>query len=156
MAKMMTREMQFFVHLLRHFPPNNPDFCMRISIWSGLFLLLALAACKNDSKDTNYTELILGRWEIVEAARGGRPTETLTGAFMEFLPKGRMISNLAGIPEESSYSLQGNVLSSKSERMPADYTIQYVGDSTMILKSVIRDIPFHFTLQRAAGQPAGQ
>lgn len=69
---------------------------MRISIWSGLCLLLVFAACQRDSKDTNYEELILGRWEIKEAIRNGRPTETLTGAFMEFFPKGRMISNVTG------------------------------------------------------------
>ena len=110
-------------------------------------------ACKNDSQDTNYEELILGRWEIKEAIRNGRPTETLTGAYMEFLPKGKMISNLGGAPEESEFILEGNILTSRSMRMPADYTIQYVGDSTMVLNSVIQEIPFQFTLARPAGQP---
>ena len=129
---------------------------MRISIWSGLCLLLVFAACQRDSKDTNYEELILGRWEIKEAIRNGRPTETLTGAFMEFFPKGRMISNVAGAPEESAYTIQGNVLSSKSERLPADYTIQYLGDSSMVLKFIVRDIPFQFSLIRAQAQPVQQ
>ncbi|MBK7408825.1 MAG: hypothetical protein IPJ40_12660 [Saprospirales bacterium] len=93
--------------MLQLLPPNNPKDRMRISIWSGLCLVMVFAACQNDSKDTNYEELILGRWEIKEAQRNGRPTETLTGAFMEFLPKGRMISNVGGAPEESDYSVEG-------------------------------------------------
>lgn len=129
---------------------------MRISIWSGLLLLLALEACKSDSKDTNYQELILGRWEIREAIRNGRPTETLTGAYMEFFPDGHMTSNITGPPEESPYSLSGTTLSSKSQRMAVDYTIQYLGDSSMVLKCVIREMPFQFTLARAAATPSVQ
>jgi hypothetical protein len=149
--KMITGDSQFFV-LLPH--PNNPKKSMRISIWSGLCLLLALEACQSDSKDTNYQELILGRWEIVEALRNGRPTETLTGAYMEFYDGGRMVSNIAGAPEESPFSVNGTTLSSKSERMAVDYDIQYLGDSSMVLKATIRDIPFQFTLTRPPQTPA--
>ncbi|MBK8490311.1 MAG: hypothetical protein IPL49_05220 [Saprospirales bacterium] len=129
---------------------------MRISIWSGLCLVMVFAACQNDSKDTNYEELILGRWEIKEAQRNGRPTETLTGAFMEFLPKGRMISNVGGAPEESDYSVEGNVITSHSKRLPADFSIQYAGDSSLVLKFVMREIPFQFSLVRARTLPAEQ
>lgn len=129
---------------------------MRISIWSGLCLLLALEACQSDSKDTNYQELILGRWEIREAIRNGRPTETLTGAFMEFYSDGHMVSNIAGPPEESPFSVSGATLTSKSERMAVEYAIQYLGDSSMVLKAVIRDIPFQFTLARSAQIPAAE
>lgn len=153
---MMAREMQFFVHLPQLLPPNNPESSMRTLIWSGLCLILVFAACQSDSKDTNYEELILGRWEIREAIRNGRPTETMTGAFMEFLPKGRLLSNVAGSPEESAYSVQGNIISSKSERLPADYTILFVADSSMVLKFIVRDIPFQFSLARAAAQPFEQ
>lgn len=127
---------------------------MRISIWSGLCLLLALEACQSDSKDTNYQELIIGRWEIVEAIRNGRPTETLTGAYMEFFSNGRMVSNIAGAEEESPFSVNGATLTSKSERMAVDYDIQYLGDSSMVLKAIIRDIPFQFTLARFAEAPS--
>lgn len=119
-------------------------------------LLIALAACQSDSKDTNYEEQILGRWEIKEALRGGRPTETLTGAFMEFLPKGRMISNIGGLQEESTYALEGNVISSHSQRLPADFTIQYVGDSSLVLQFVLREIPFQFSMTKVPPQPAGE
>ena len=126
---------------------------MRISIWSGLCLLMVFSACQSDSKDTNYEELILGRWEVKEALRNGRPTETLTGAFMEFLPKGRMVSNIGGSPEESAYSMEENVITSHSQRLPADFTIQYLGDSSLVLQFVLRDIPFQFTLSRVPEQP---
>lgn len=129
---------------------------MRISIWSGLCFFLTFAACQSESKDTNYEEQILGRWEIREALRNGRPTETLTGAFMEFLPEGRMISNLGGEPEEADYSLSGVILSSKSERLPADYTIQYLGDSSMVLSFIAREIPFQFSLVRSSQAPASE
>jgi hypothetical protein len=117
-------------------------------------MLMAFVACKNDSKDTNYGELILGRWEIVEAMRNGRPTETLTGAFMEFLPKGRMISNIGGMQGESDYAIEGAVLSSKSERLPLDFNILYMGDSSLVLKFVLREIPFQISLARASELPA--
>ncbi|MDV7396328.1 hypothetical protein RZS08_33345, partial [Arthrospira platensis SPKY1] len=70
---------------------------------------------------------MLGRWEVREAIRNGRPTETLTGAYMEFLPDGRMITNISGTQDESAFSLKDNVISSKSQRLPVDYLIQYAG-----------------------------
>jgi hypothetical protein len=127
---------------------------MRISIWSVLCLLMTFIACKSDSKDTNYGELIIGRWEIVEALRNGRPTETLTGAFLEFLPKGRMNSNIGGMQGESAYTIEGNVISSKSERLPVDYNILHLGDSSLVLKFALREMPFQISLVRAPELPA--
>ena len=117
---------------------------------------MVLAACQSDSKDTNYEEQILGRWEIKEALRNGRPTETLTGTFMEFFPKGRMLSNIGGLQEESAFSIDGNVISSQSQRLPADYTIQYAGDSTLVLQFVLREVPFQLSLAKVPALPAGE
>jgi len=115
---------------------------------------MVFMACKSDSKDTNYEEQILGRWEIREALRNGRPTETLTGAFMEFSPEGEMLTNFAGFQDKTTYAVEDNVISSHSERMPADFTIQYVGDSSLVLKFVLREIPFQFSMIKPPELPA--
>lgn len=115
--------------------------------WAAGALVL-FAACQNETKDTNYEELILGRWELIEALRDGKPTETLTGIYFEFKPEGRVVSNLAGQEEESKFELEGKNIGQKGGQIAVNYQIEELNDSLLVLTFSLRQVNFRLKLDR--------
>ena len=123
-----------------------------IQLWFAFFAFLAVAAgvsaCKTE-KQEDYSEKILGRWEIVEAKRNGDLTESLAGLFFEFQPGGAMRTNLSATEETAAYELQGDKILQRQSQIEADYTIEAVTDSTMTLTTTLRNYNFRFLLAKA-------
>lgn len=97
------------------------------------------------------TALIFGRWEIYEATRSGRPTETLTGGFFEFTPEGKMFTNI-GVGSEATFTLDNYQITQQSTP-PVIYTIDESTDSTLVLSTELRSLPFVFKLKKALEPP---
>lgn len=105
--------------------------------------LCLTTACGED--DIQNTDMILGRWDIQEALRGGRPTESLDELFFEFFEEGKMRTNITGSEAEASYEIDGDQLLQRGGPLEADYTIQMLTDSVLVLTTTISS--FNFNLQ---------
>ena len=119
------------------------------SRWLTLPLLgiLVLSGCGQE-QDDDKKELILGRWEIQQAFRDGQATETLDKLYFEFFKDGQMRTNLMGA-ETATYELEDSQLYQRDSQMDIDYTIESIGDSTMVLTTQLRDSNFRFQLRRS-------
>lgn len=116
-----------------------------------LVFSLLLAACADESSDERVDQrtLLQGRWEIIQALRDEQPTETLSGAYFEFRPNDKMVSNLAGT-EEVRYELKDNTITQVEGRNPLRFGIQSISDSLLVLQMDIRGSDFKLTLQKTA------
>jgi len=115
-----------------------------------LIFSLLLGACINEppADKVDKKELLEGRWEIIQALRDEQPTETLSGAYLEFRPGDKMVSNLAGT-EEVRYELNDNTITQVEGRNPLSFGIQSISDSLLVLQMDIRGSGFQLTLQKA-------
>lgn len=124
-------------------------FTLRLSLFS-LLMLFSLVACQQDGKKTaNNEELILGRWDIQEANRNGRQTESLAELYYEFYEDGSMRTNLTGASEQCKYELDGNQLYQRESKMDADYLIEELNDSSLVISTELRGSTFKFLLSKS-------
>lgn len=127
---------------------------------SMLFLISCFGtSCANDSTEQepveiieplpeNINTLIVGKWRLIEGYRNGKKTESLADTYFSFSPNGEMETNLGGSTEAVNYQIEGRTISQDSERFPVDYSIDEIGDSTLMISMTMRDIPFKFHLNR--------
>lgn len=114
-------------------------------------LILVLPACNNEPSQASFEEEALnGRWEIDEAWRNGKQTETLTGTYYEFDENGNMRTNLTPslVEDKFAYDLSGNEIRQKSDP-PVVYTIQTLTDSLLVISMSINTFPFRLQLKKA-------
>ena len=120
------------------------------------FILLAVLMCFGCAKDENTEmDLIVGRWSIQEALRNGKPAASLEDVFFEFYENGsiRTNFNMTGDTQEGTFSIdQDLTLKQESGDNPIDYLIQEITDSTLILSTELKNIPFKLLLSRANPQ----
>ena len=112
-----------------------------------LLATLVLAfACQ--SEPTTNGDLLVGRWQIQEATRNGKPTESLDELYFEFYSDGKMRTNLSGSPEMATYQLEQNRILQRESRMEIDYEVEELSDSILTLKTSLRGFTFRFALDR--------
>ncbi len=102
---------------------------------SRILLLFSFAsffsACEKESeKDAT---LLIGRWEVTEATRNGRPTESLAELYFEFTSEGGLMTNVAGFPEEGTYEVRGDKILQRNTQLDAEYNIEELASDHMIL-----------------------
>jgi len=123
-----------------------------IQLWFAFYAFLAVAtglfACKTEKQD-DYSDKILGRWDLIEAQRNGDPTESIAGLFFEFQTGGAMRTNLSRTEETAAYTVEDNKILQRQSQIEADYTIEAVTDSTMTLATTLRNTNFRFLLGKA-------
>lgn len=115
------------------------------------FLLVSiglLTGCREEQSDKTE-ELILGRWEIQQAYRNGKTTESLEELYFEFYQDGKMKTNLLGASETASYDLEDGALLQRESRMDINYNIQELNDSILVMTTQLRDYDFRFRLRRS-------
>jgi hypothetical protein len=103
-------------------------------------------ACGED--EIQDQSLILGRWDIQEALRGGRPTESLDNLFFEFFEEGKMRTNITGSTVDGSYELDGDQLKQRGGPLETNYTIQTLSDSVLVLTALINKFDFRLQFSR--------
>ena len=118
----------------------------------GILLLIlgitTLFACQNDNTEET-ARLLVGRWELDQALRNGSPTESLTDLYFEFTPDGKLMTNIAGLPEEGTYELKKQQLLQRNTQIDADYTIEEITDADLILSTDLRGYSFRFLFKKA-------
>lgn len=124
-------------------------FTLPIALLSVLISIFVIS-CQQDSKKTaSNAELILGRWDIQEANRNGRPTESLAELYYEFYEDGSMRTNLTGASEQCKFELDNNSLYQRESKMDADYLIEELTDSTLVISTELRGSAFRFLLSKS-------
>ncbi|MBK6947783.1 MAG: hypothetical protein IPH16_06700 [Haliscomenobacter sp.] len=123
--------------------------------YSGTQLLLLLlipwsfSSCKKEIDPT--PQLVLGHWEIQEAYRNGKPTESLADLFFEFKEEGKMATNLpvTEVPMEASYEVKKGKIEQAQGDITLVYQIESLTDSSMVLKTNFRGFDFRFVLGKS-------
>ncbi len=110
---------------------------------------LSWTACA-PAEEADQAVLLLGQWNIEEAYRNGRLTESLRGLYFVFTAEGSFRTNLNGEPEEGRYELSDKTIHTSEVQLPLDYQIVELGDSNLILQSSFQIYQFYFKFKRVA------
>ncbi|MFT4761267.1 MAG: hypothetical protein ACI9XO_000777 [Paraglaciecola sp.] len=114
-----------------------------------LFSSLSFVACNLDgAQEAETTQLLQGRWDLLEAYRNGKKTETLTGTFFEFTPENKLTYNLAGSREAVTYELDGQTLTPIDSRQKVTFAIEELDGEKLTLSMMMRNTPFKFILTK--------
>lgn len=111
-----------------------------------IILLLAISACSGENAADSTENKILGRWEIQEASRNGRITESLAQLYYDFAVDGKMQTNLSGATESGTYEISDQKLLQKDMQINAEYNIESLSDTLLILTTKLRNSDFKFVL----------
>lgn len=117
-----------------------------------LIMLTSLSfACSSDAKlNKEAKNKVIGKWEIKEAFRNGRLTESLDNLYFEFYEDGQMRTNILGASIQSNYDFSGGKIKQEAgdEGVELEYLVEAVTDTSLILSTVLRRYNFKFDLQR--------
>ena len=114
----------------------------------AILILSVFFICSCNEDAIQDSDIILGRWDIEEALRSGRPTESLDNLFFEFFDKGKMRTNITGSTVDGSYRLDGDQLHQSGGTLEVDYTIQTLSDSLLILTAMINRYDFKLQFKK--------
>ncbi len=123
---------------------------IRIANLSVVFILglaLVLSSCGEPAEQDDQS-LLLGKWVINQALRNGQPTESLDELYFEFYDDGQMNTNLTGEAQSGVYQLEEGVIMQRESGIDADYRIEEINDSLLVLSTMLRDHSFRFQLRR--------
>lgn len=109
----------------------------------GIFLLLA-SGCQNEVVDDSGK--LLGRWDIIEAKRGGQVTESLDQLFFEFFQDGKMRTNILGATEDATYMMENMIIKQRESQLEIDYKVDSLTDSVLTMSTTINRYNFQFRL----------
>ena len=117
------------------------------SILVLVLFITIISACKPDKN--NAPELLLGRWEVIEASRNGRPTESLADLYFEFTHDGKLMTNVTGIPEEGTYEVRGDQVLQRNTQLDADYNIEEITEDKLVLATELRGYAFLVAMNKS-------
>lgn len=121
---------------------------------SGTLLLLlgmvSFFACQTHNTEET-AQLLLGRWELTQAMRNGKPTESLANLYFVFTPDGKLMTNMnmTGQAEEGTYELKDDQILQRNTQLKPDYTIESIADSNLVLTTELNGTSFRFDLKKA-------
>lgn len=98
-----------------------------------------MTACQSDSKITEAD--LIGRWEVYNCERAGKPTQTLNGAYFEFNPENQLFTNITGDGIMAGYQVYDNVIVQQTGEK-IRYKIVTKSDDKMQLSCNIRNVDF--------------
>ena len=115
-----------------------------------MILALGFISCEEEPKEPTFDkDLLIGRWELQDAWRRGKKTETLTGTFYEFKKEGTMVTNLTPSMNilEYEYTFDGKTLMQKGDT-EITFDIENLNDSLFTFSMVIQNFPFKLIMNR--------
>jgi hypothetical protein len=125
----------------------------KISILILLGSFTFVLACNKNDEET--AKKLIGYWQLQAALRNDRPTESLDDMYLEFTTDGKLRTNVGGSPEEGTYALKRNQISQRNTSVPADYVIETIEDSNLVLSTELRGYAFRFTFKKMASNSSG-
>ena len=107
-----------------------------------VIMLAMLIACGDKGLDYTHLE---GKWDLYEAKRNGRPTQTLDNVYFQFDGKEVMQTNILGGDDRFDYEIKESELVIESSQMPLIRVLQWQTDTLkfqMDIGSFIYDMAF--------------
>lgn len=126
---------------------------MKASLSFTLYLGLAFSLLSCTAEPPISQSDLNGNWEVVEAARNGKKTETVVGAYFHFDESGLLTTNLLnGDTLTGPYRIDGYTLTHSPEKMSAmDYEVKKSETGEALeLSTRINDYNFLLLLQPKA------
>lgn len=112
----------------------------------GLLLCfsLLLSSCEHDQAVENK---LIGKWNIIKAARDNRVTETLEDGFFDFTSDSTFLTNIFNSEEIYGYTLTENGF---EQFGPEDqsYEVEFSGSDTLLIRATILKYDFQFLSTR--------
>ena len=108
-----------------------------------------LLVCCGDDNSIQIADLT-GRWEIQEAFRDGKSTDTMEGMYFEFVEDGQLTTNMTGADETYRFELDGNKVQQREGTIETDYVIESLLEQELILTTTLRGKQFRMVLQQTA------
>ncbi len=107
-----------------------------------------LVSCGDDAASMSSEATIEGRWELVEARKNNTKTGVVDGLHFEFGADGSLTTNLMGNKSPGTYLKTGDEVVIEGVKLPMDFSIQGMTDSTLHLRSKFRGFQFDFLMER--------
>ncbi len=108
--------------------------------------ILSFLACK---EEPNYIqEQFTGYWEIVNASRNGKITNTMSGAWIK-IKGNEMMDNFFTSEVKYPFTIEGNSLIHLCEPKRI-YNVKYVDQDSMVLSTKHLKYSFDFNLKKIA------
>ena len=116
-------------------------------IWLSFTLLLFFGSCQSEKQITE--EDVIGRWEVFNCERGGKPTQTLNGAYFEFTPGNQLFTNITGDGIMAGYQIYNKeIVQQSGEKIR--YKIESKTEDKMTLSCNIRNVDFVLDLVKSS------
>ncbi len=116
---------------------------------SGIMVFLSALLLLGCGEDLEKEQLLLGKWSLEKAFRGENKTELLNHLFFEFQEEGMMTTNINnGQLEQGKYTLSGDIIHQTESSLNLDLTLKSLTDSTLVIQTSIRGMPFEFYFVR--------
>ena len=118
---------------------------------SAVFLLISCGDEQPNTEINTNKNQLSQRWELTEAERNGKKTETLRDAYFDLQADGSGVINLDGNAQNAKWDTESNILKiseTQSDFLSTDYAISDLQDSTMTLSVKLRNYDFvmHFKI----------
>ncbi len=113
----------------------------RLIIFS--FFLMLIQSCNSDSGIQLETNDLEGKWDIIDAFRDGRRTQTLKKGYFEFKSDTILKTNILKDTFEYEYILNRNTIN-VDDLHQAKYTIKYLANDTLVLDTRLSKFDFRF------------
>ncbi len=113
---------------------------------------LFFSACDNEPHDPTFEKkYLIGKWELTDAWRNNKKTETLTGTYYEFGEDGMMKTNLTTdlTEKEFPYEFDGRSITQKGTQNVV-YSLDSLSEAVLIFSMSINNFPFRLVLAKVA------
>ncbi len=110
-----------------------------------------LSACENEPQGSTFEKkYLIGKWELTDAWRNNRKTETLTGTYYEFAENGMMKTNLTSDLSEGIFAFEfdGKTLIQKGTEEVV-YSLDSLTETILIFSMNIKNFPFKLALTKS-------
>lgn len=121
--------------------------CSNLVFFAVVSAIVLLGTACND--DAATAEQLLGRWNVQAAERDHKPTETLMGMYFDFTSAEQLVTNITGQDTDYTYQVDGGKILQRGGPIEADYSIETITDTELVLTTVIRGKHFKMVFARA-------
>ncbi len=112
----------------------------------AFMIILMFVACKQDSAKAIEGTDLEGKWEVFEAYRGKKVTETLNGAYFIF-KNNELTVNITGRDVTAPYTLTGTKIEHQTTNKERYEISGFVNDN-MMLNTTLSDYDFRFNVKK--------
>lgn len=116
----------------------------------SLFVVFAMVSCQSDS--ANFApDTLKGKWNIEQAFRDGKETQTLKKGYFEFSDEQKLKTNILRDTLFYNYVLKGSKIK-VDDTHKISYTVSKLIADTLILETKIRKFDFRIILLKAVDE----